>query len=761
VGSTGGDLFFDWAEARGLALAPLAPNGKTPIGNPWQDCSRDRAQWLTWLTAGNNFALPMGQNSLIAVDVDTKDNKPGVANWHAWQAQHGAFNPAWITPSGGAHVLFRAPQGDLRQPPLAAGIDVRAAHRSYVACPPSAIDGRRYFPFLNATIHDAPRVLVEHVQRAAKATVTPGSAGEMDIADVAALVKFLAERGEFESHDEWVKCGMALKIACGDDGIYAWRCAHDASVTAAVEAAKWNSFASAPTPGCVTIASLIKRGRELDWRGGVRKSAGAMFGDVIAARPVTVAPAPAPYPVPTHSLISGPPPTPRPPEYSEIEIAERFVDKHGRELRHVKLWGTWLHWTGKRWQRDNSDFVADLARRHCREESALCASAPGTNNARTLCSDRTVNAVLRLSRVDRRIAATPESWDQDHWLLGTPDGIIDLRTGEHRPALPEDHVTKSTAVTPGGECSRWLAFLQRVTGGDAELQSYLQRVAGYSLTGSTREHALFFAHGPGGSGKGTFMHALESVLAEYHTSTAIQTFTESKYDRHPAEIAAMHGSRLVTCSETEKGRHWAESRVKELTGGDTISARYMAQNFFNFVPTFKILISGNYRPRMRPDAAMRRRFQLIPFVVEIPKGEIDSDLGRKLHDELPGIFAWMVAGCVAWQREGLRPPPAVLSATEEYFTEEAEDVLTMWLHEACDMDATTESRHGDLYRSYKIYAEQAGERPVSSLQFGKDLKKLKFDSSRTNVAKIIIGLRLKSTMPLPTLPGMPPLPTRQ
>jgi putative DNA primase/helicase len=164
---------------------------------------------------------------------------------------------------------------------------------------------------------------------------------------------------------------------------------------------------------------------------------------------------------------------------------------------------------------------------------------------------------------------------------------------------------------------------------------------------------------------------------------------------------------------------------------------------------------------MRPDAAMRRRFQLIPFVVEIPKGEIDSDLGRKLHDELPGIFAWMVAGCVAWQREGLRPPPAVLSATEEYFTEEAEDVLTMWLHEACDMDATTESRHGDLYRSYKIYAEQAGERPVSSLQFGKDLKKLKFDSSRTNVAKIIIGLRLKSTMPLPTLPGMPPLPTRQ
>jgi putative DNA primase/helicase len=443
------------------------------------------------------------------------------------------------------------------------------------------------------------------------------------------------------------------------------------------------------------------------------------------------------------------------PEYGETELAERFADKNHKELRYVKAWGTWLHWTGKRWQRDDSDFVADLVRKHCRRESALCAGTPNYTaaHARSLCSERMVNAVTRLARLDRRIAATPETWDQDHWLLGTPDGIIELRTGKLRPARPEDHVTKSTSVAPSGECPLWLAFLRRVTGGDAELQTYLQRVVGYALTGSTREHALFFAHGPGGSGKGTFMHAVESLLGEYHKATAIQTFTESQYDRHPAEIAALHGSRLVTCSETEKGRHWAESRVKELTGGDTISARFMAQNFFNFVPTFKILISGNYKPRMRPDAAMRRRFQLIPFIVEIPKGEIDQELGVKLQGELPGILAWAVQGCLAWQRDGLQPPTAVLDATTEYFEEESEDVLTMWLHECCDVDARATSTHSALYRSYKSYADQAGERPVSSLQFGKDLKRLKFESDRKNTARMIVGLKLKS-QPAPS-PQMP------
>src|SRR5262249_17797455 len=156
--------------------------------------------------------------------------------------------------------------------------------------------------------------------------------------------------------------------------------------------------------------------------------------------------------------------------------------------------------------------------------------------------DRTVNAVVRLARVDRRIASTADQWDQDHFLLGVPDGIIDLRTGEHRPARPEDHVTKSTSVSPGGDCPQWLSFLHRATRRDAELQTYLRRLCGYALTGSTREQSLHFAHGPGGAGKGTFAHAISGILADYHVETAIDTLTASKYDRHPAELAALHGA---------------------------------------------------------------------------------------------------------------------------------------------------------------------------------------------------------------------------
>jgi putative DNA primase/helicase len=294
-------------------------------------------------------------------------------------------------------------------------------------------------------------------------------------------------------------------------------------------------------------------------------------------------------------------------------------------------------------------------------------------------------------------------------LLGTPDGIVDLRDGTFRAACPEDHVTKSTAVSPEGECRTWLAFLQRATGGDVDVQTYLQRLCGYALTGCTREQSLYFASGPGGGGKGTLMHAVSSILHDYHVVTAIATLTDAKFDRHPAEVAALQGARLVTCSETERGRHWAESRIKEWTGGDAISARFMNQNFFTFIPTFKLLISGNYKPHLRPDTAMRRRFQLIPFKTAIPKSEQDPMLGAKLKKEWPGILGWMIAGAVEWQRVGLSPPATVLDATAEYMDDEAEDVLSAWMHERCEVDPTAETSIGDLYRSYKLYAEQAGE----------------------------------------------------
>ena len=279
-----------------------------------------------------------------------------------------------------------------------------------------------------------------------------------------------------------------------------------------------------------------------------------------------------------------------------------------------------------------------------------------------------------LAQSDRVHAATVDQWDADPWLLNTPDYVIDLRTGVQRTHSPEDYITRLAAVSPGGECPTWHAFLDRVTAGDKELQSFLQRVAGYSLTGITTEHALFFLYGKGANGKSVFVNTIAGILADYHKTAPIETFTAAHGDRHPTDLAMLRGARAVTATETEEGRKWAESRIKALTGGDRISARFMRQDFFEYTPQFKLIIAGNHKPGLRSvDEAIRRRFNLVPFTVTIPPDERDPKLTEKLKAEWPGILQWMVEGCLEWQRIGLAPPKVVAEATAAYL--EAEDAV--------------------------------------------------------------------------------------
>ena len=220
-------------------------------------------------------------------------------------------------------------------------------------------------------------------------------------------------------------------------------------------------------------------------------------------------------------------------------------------------------------------------------------------------------------------------------------------------------MTKKTAVAPGMRCPTWHEFLKRTTDGDNELQRYLQRVAGYALTGDTSEHALFFAYGTGANGKSTFLNAVSGMIGDYHKTAPIETFTESKSDRHPTDLAGLRGARMVTAVETEEGRRWAESKIKTLTGGDKIAARFMRQDFFEYAPQFKLLIAGNHKPSLRTvDEAIRRRFHLIPFTVTIPPEQRDTTLGDRLKDEWPGILGWAIEGCVEWMAKGLAAPKA-------------------------------------------------------------------------------------------------------
>jgi putative DNA primase/helicase len=255
----------------------------------------------------------------------------------------------------------------------------------------------------------------------------------------------------------------------------------------------------------------------------------------------------------------------------------------------------------------------------CRYAAAQCNKA---KTASAIASAKTVYAVERLARSDRRLAATVDQWDADPWQLNTPDRVVDLQTGRARPHIPEDYFTKITAVGPRGDCPRFLAFLDRITGGDSELVAYIRRVLGYGLTGLTREHALFFGYGTGANGKSVLLSTVAGILGEYHKTAPIETFTASNADRHPTDLAGLRGARLVSASETEEGRRWAESRIKQLTGGDTVAARFMRQDFFEYRPAFKLIIAGNHKPSLRSvDEAIRRRFHLIPFAVTIPPEE--------------------------------------------------------------------------------------------------------------------------------------------
>jgi putative DNA primase/helicase len=435
-----------------------------------------------------------------------------------------------------------------------------------------------------------------------------------------------------------------------------------------------------------------------------------------------------------------PKPDERAPAFSDEALALGFAISSDGELHYVPAWNRWLSWDGQRWLVDERLAAFDRVRKHCRKQAVEC------NKARTgvgIASAKTIAAVERLARADRRLVAVVQDWDADPWALNTPAGIVDLRTGKIHAHHPGAMLTKITGVAPDRNCPTpvWRAFLKRVTQDDAELEAFLKRFAGYCLTGSTREHALMFLYGLGANGKSTFVNALTKCLGDYHITTAIETFTASDIDRHPTELAILRGARLVTATETEEGRRWAESRIKQLTGGERVSARFMRQDPFEYEPQFKLIIAGNHRPGLRSvDEAIRRRLNLVPFTATIPPSERDPELPDKLRAELPGILAWMIEGCLEWQREGLAAPQAVTAATSEYM--EAEDTVGIWIDENCYRDPHARMTSAKLYADHINWAQASGERIISKKQFGQRLQARGFAPWRDKTGRGFFGLAL-------------------
>ena len=309
--------------------------------------------------------------------------------------------------------------------------------------------------------------------------------------------------------------------------------------------------------------------------------------------------------------------------------------------------------------------------------------------------------------------------------------------------MPDRHyyITKSTSVAPEpGIPTLWLNFLHQTTKGDHELIRFLRQMCGYCLTGDTREHALFFIFGPGGNGKSVFLNTVINIMGDYAVTAAMDTFTASKADRHSTDLAMLRGARLVAVSETEEGRAWKESLIKQLTGGDRVTARFMRQDNFTFKPQFKLVIISNHKPRLKNvDDAMRRRINIIPFVHK-PESP-DPYLEDKLREEYPQILNWMIEGCHDWQKNGLIRPAIVQEATADYF--EAQDLFGTWLEENCETGRNKSTASSILYADWKIYAERAGENPGSQVRFSNDMEKRGFSKIRTSSMRGYEGIALQ------------------
>lgn len=419
-----------------------------------------------------------------------------------------------------------------------------------------------------------------------------------------------------------------------------------------------------------------------------------------------------------------------PPQFTEDALALEFTRRYGEDWRFVAAWGQWLVWTGTYWRHETTLMGLHLSRLVCREAAGRCTRA---RLAAKLASAATVAAVERLARADRRHAATAEEWDRNPWALNTPGGIVDLRSGARRDHDRADRMTRISGATPEGDCPTWKAFLATVTNNDADLQAYLKRMVGYSLTGLTIEHALFFLYGTGANGKSVFCNVVAAIHGDYATTAPMDMFMATTGDRHPTDLAGLRGARFVSAVETEQGRRWAESKLKLMTGSDPIKARFMRQDFFEFMPQFKLVIAGNHKPSIRNiDEAMRRRFHMVPFTVTIPPAKRDKTLTDRLLAERNGILAWAIEGCLEWQRIGLKPPAAVQAATDEYFDDE--DAIGRWMADACVTGPGCTELVATLYGAWKVWAEAAGEYVGSIRRFSENLTTRGFEKWREPVS---------------------------
>ncbi|MFF9129151.1 phage/plasmid primase, P4 family [Streptomyces sp. NPDC014806] len=455
----------------------------------------------------------------------------------------------------------------------------------------------------------------------------------------------------------------------------------------------------------------------------------------LAVVPATTPAAPTPPPVDgTAALQVEEPPTHArgtawPESFTDDGNALLFAHTFNEQLRYVPQRGAWLTWDGHRWAWDDTGRTIELARGLVRDldlsvfDEDMQKAARKHRNASL--SRTKITAMLGLAQSDQRLAVPATRLDAAPRHLNTPGGIVSLADGTIAPSDPAALHTRSTSVAPDPTLPtpRWHAFLADTFGGDQDLIGFVQRLAGYSASADTGTHVFPFLHGPGGNGKSVLMDVLRHLLGDY-AAPAPAGFLMVGRQEHSEELARLQGLRLVVASEINPDARFDEAKLKELTGGDTLTARFMHQSFFEFEPTHHLWLMGNHQPRVKSGGdSFWRRLRLIPFQYKVPEAKkVDGLADILVAEEGPGILAWIIQGAVAHFAHGLREPDSVKAATAAYAAEE--DHIGRFLEECCTRGPATQVRTetGRVRAAYEQWCHSEGETPMDARTFGRELK---------------------------------------
>jgi len=439
---------------------------------------------------------------------------------------------------------------------------------------------------------------------------------------------------------------------------------------------------------------------------------------------------------------------------TDVGNAERLVSLYGTEFCWVHKWKSWMVFDGTRWARDESNTVERYAKQAVRSILADAAQIEDketrtklvTHAMQSESNGRIIGLIAR-AKAEPGVAQRTEIFDRHPFLLNVANGCLDLRTGRLGSHDRTHFLTKCAPVPfdPEALCPTWERFLLDVFGGRYDLISYVQRAVGYSLTGDTSEQCLQLMHGSGSNGKSTFLEVLQALFGDYGIQADFSTFLDGKTQDGPRnDVARLAGARMVRSSEVGEGKRFNESLVKALTGSETIAARFLFSESFEFTPTFKLWFAANHKPVIRgTDHAIWRRVRLIPFDVQFSGEKKDGQMKEKLMAELPGILAWAVAGCLLWIENGLNPPPDVQAATDDYRRES--DVIGSFLEDSCETGAGLKVGATELYHAYKKWAKDSGEYELSMTAFGRRLEERGFGVRKCGV-KYRLGLRLNAAV---------------